>query len=317
MPDLSIIIPTYNRKDQLVKLIASILISDFPKENYEIIIIDDCSTDSTPEYIRKKFIDIANLSIYTKPENKRKSNSVNLGWHKAKGRFLFFIDDDTEIAPDTISQLYAASQNLGADYLFCPLMLYYDQPQKIWFAGLKLNFWATTGKFIYKNKQLADIITDKIETDAIITAFFVNKKIFDTIGGFNEKLFPFQFEELDFCVRAKTAGYKHFVITSAKLWHNHQTGNFINNPWRLYLEVKNRIISAKLWSQNRPQIIISHLFAMLIPISYLILKSSLFRDHYIACIKAVINGVYTGRTIAKNITPYYKRNFNDLKKEIC
>jgi len=316
MLKLSIIIPTYNRKKQLVRLIDTILISDFKKDDYEIIVIDDHSTDSTCKCIKEKFSHISDLTIITKKQNKRKSHSINIGFQKAKGEYLFFIDDDTIIDQQTIKNLYDFFRKNGNDYMLSPTMYYYDQPDKIWFAGLKMNFWTTGGKFFGKNNNQPQKLATQIKTDGIITAFMVNRQIFEKIGGFNESIFPFQFEELDYCIRAKFGGYTLLVIPKAKLWHDHQTGNFINNPWRLHLEVRNRIITAKLWSNNQFQIFISRLFSLARPIFYLVLKSTLYPANYLQSIKSICNGIYQGIIISQDLTPYYKRPLTKLKKEI-
>lgn len=52
---MSIIIPTHNRKEKVIRLINSVLASEYPMEKMEIIVVDDASTDGTYEYIQKKF----------------------------------------------------------------------------------------------------------------------------------------------------------------------------------------------------------------------------------------------------------------------
>jgi len=91
---VSVIIPTYNRKDLLTECIDSLLKQSYPKEDYEIIIIDDGSTDGT-EKIIQTLISANNYDIsYHRKERGGPSSALNLGIKKAGGKILAFIDDD-------------------------------------------------------------------------------------------------------------------------------------------------------------------------------------------------------------------------------
>ena len=275
--------------------------------------MDDKSTDDTLDILRKKFSEHENILIIEKNENKKKSDSVNLGYKKSRGDFLFFVDDDVVLAKNTISELLNFCLKNGEKSFASPIMYEFNDRNKVWFAGLKINFWTTTGKFLNRNLKENKIKKKIIKTDAILTAFMVPRMIFSDIGYFNTELFPFQFEEMDFCVRSGFAGYELSVVTSVKLWHDHEKGVFLNNPWRLHYEVRNRIISAKLWSKNYIQILISRIFSLIIPLSYIIIKTLLFRDNYFQSIKSIFLGIRDGIVISRKIKPYYKRSKEELK----
>lgn len=92
---ISIIIPTYNRKEAIIKLIDSL--SNQKNKNFEIIVIDDGSTDGTYD-ILKKSISIKNFSIY-RIKNSERGAARNFGATKSKGEYLNFFDSD-DIALD-------------------------------------------------------------------------------------------------------------------------------------------------------------------------------------------------------------------------
>jgi len=91
-PLISIIIPTYNRKNMLIRAINSIFKQNY--ENYEIIIIDDCSTDGTKEYIQSHFEDYSNVKYYRNSKNMNAGYNRNYGYKKSKGEYIIFLDDD-------------------------------------------------------------------------------------------------------------------------------------------------------------------------------------------------------------------------------
>ncbi|CUP17444.1 glycosyltransferase family 2 protein [Clostridium disporicum] len=88
---ISIIIPTYNRRLQLLECINSILKQTY--KNFEIIVVDDCSTDETEEYISKLLSD--NRIKYLKNlKNSGPGYSRKVGFEKSSGEFIIFCDDD-------------------------------------------------------------------------------------------------------------------------------------------------------------------------------------------------------------------------------
>lgn len=92
--ELSFIIPTYNRQTLLRRAINSIVISDIPRDDYEIIVIDDGS-DCDNSVVIDEFKDIVNIT-YHKYEKNTKSESLmrNTGLKKAIGKYIRFLDDD-------------------------------------------------------------------------------------------------------------------------------------------------------------------------------------------------------------------------------
>ncbi|MBP3708236.1 MAG: glycosyltransferase family 2 protein [Clostridia bacterium] len=89
---ISVIIPSYNRKDFIDRAINSVL-----KQNYkdiEIIIVDDGSTDGTFEYLKDKYAKLNNFRIYRNEKNSGAGFSRKVGYNKSNGNYLIFMDDD-------------------------------------------------------------------------------------------------------------------------------------------------------------------------------------------------------------------------------
>ena len=97
MPKVSVIIPTYNREKYVVKALDSVLSQNF--EDYEIIVVDDGSTDNTKEDL-KRYKDKIN---YIYQDNSGVSAARNTGIKLAKGEWLAFLDSDDEWMPDYLS----------------------------------------------------------------------------------------------------------------------------------------------------------------------------------------------------------------------
>ena len=90
---VSIIIPVYNRKNIIILTINSILKQTY--QNFEVIIVDDCSTDGTYDHLNKKFRDNNKIRLFkTKKNSGTCSYPRNLGLKKSKGQIICFCDSD-------------------------------------------------------------------------------------------------------------------------------------------------------------------------------------------------------------------------------
>jgi glycosyltransferase involved in cell wall biosynthesis len=108
---LSVIIPTYNRKEILDKSLAALFNQTYPKSNYEIIVIDDGSTDGT-ERKMKEIMENSSVSLkYFRQENKGPAAARNVGIKNAKGEILLFIGDDI-IATSNLIEEHVNYHNL-------------------------------------------------------------------------------------------------------------------------------------------------------------------------------------------------------------
>jgi len=103
-PFCSIIIPAYNEENTLEKTIKSAISLNYPKNKFEILIIDDGSTDKT-FYLAKKFEkEYSNVRAFTK-KNGGKASAMNFGIDKSKGEFVISFDADSMVTSDSLRQM--------------------------------------------------------------------------------------------------------------------------------------------------------------------------------------------------------------------
>ncbi|MEI8104201.1 MAG: glycosyltransferase, partial [Candidatus Moraniibacteriota bacterium] len=101
-PAVSVIIPAYNEERVIIQTIESILKSDYSQ--FDIIVVDDGSTDKTWNVVREKYAEHPTVRIFTK-KNGGKSSALNYGIAQTDAPFLVTLDADTQFQPDTISKL--------------------------------------------------------------------------------------------------------------------------------------------------------------------------------------------------------------------
>ena len=114
---VSFIIPLFNKEEFIANCISSVLKQTYP--NYEIIIIDDGSTDSSKDIINE-FRKGTDKIKYFYQENKGVSIARNKGIELCRGDFVLFLDADDSIAPEFVQNLISNYQE-GDDIVICGL----------------------------------------------------------------------------------------------------------------------------------------------------------------------------------------------------
>ena len=227
--DLSIIIVNWNVKDLLRDCLNSILTAtqSIPNLTTEIIVIDSASSDGSPQMVRTEF---PQIRLVASPENLGYAKGSNCGVELAQGCYLFLLNPDTIIAPDTLAHLvdYLDSQpNVGA---LGPQLLWPDgsvQSSRRRLPTLGSLFWESTllGQWFPNNRyiqryHLADQSADYTQSiDWIVgAAILIRRETWQQIGPIDEAFFMY-FEETDWCHRCIDAGWQIHYLPTAKVTH--------------------------------------------------------------------------------------------------
>lgn len=229
--DLSIIIVNWNVRPLLERCLESIF-KETKGLNYEIIVVDNASTDSSVEYLSGESHLLKSMTL------KKIFNKTNLGFAKAnnqalkiaEGEFILFLNPDTEILEQgIIKALKFMRENKDCGIMGCQLI---DANDKIQSSVRNFpNFLAQILIFLklhhffpkllpLKKYFLSDFDYDKEqEVEQVMGAFLMTRrKIIDAIGGFDENFFLW-FEEVDFCKRVKEAGWRVIYNPNIKIRH--------------------------------------------------------------------------------------------------
>jgi len=116
-PLISVIITTYNRAHLLPKAIHSVLNQTY--NNFELIIVDDCSTDNTKEIV-KSFTD-SRIVYHRQLKNQGPLVALNTGWDLARGKYSCKLDDDDELLPsalETVINKFGELSSKGLGFLW-------------------------------------------------------------------------------------------------------------------------------------------------------------------------------------------------------
>ena len=217
--ELSIIIVNYKSEPYLEKCLLSFLGEKLSKINFEIIIVNN-DKNADLNWISKKF---PHTFIINSPQNKGFGAGNNLGAKMARGELIFFLNPDTEVEKVDFEKIFLLFQKdcfLGV--LGVGVISFLGEFQK-WIFGEEIGFWNLLKNnlkfFSSKNKQNYNKIQ---KTDWVSgVAFFIRKKTFFEIGGFDENFFMY-FEDMDLCRRIRLAGKK--VLYYPKFLVKHRGG---------------------------------------------------------------------------------------------
>lgn len=235
---VAIIVLNWNNYEDTVKCIHSVQKITYP--NYEIILVDNGSTNDSQKILEKEFPD---LKLIQTGKNLGYSGGNNQGIRHALEHgadLVWILNPDTAVAADALEKMMQEVNEPGVGVV-APKIYFYDSPNKVWFVGGNLNM--RTGQVGHKHEGEVDDgqfdKEDKLEW-ATGASLLVKREVLKKIGLFDEKYFLF-YEDVDLCVRARRAGFKVAFAPKAKIWHEVGTTVGKNNPNNGYYRTRNRL----------------------------------------------------------------------------
>ncbi len=160
MPFFSIVIPTYNRENCILNTLETVFNQKF--KSYEVIVVDNCSTDQT-ELVLEKFIRSGQITFIKHDKNYERAKSRNTGMKAAKGAFLTFLDSDDFMYPTNLQDAYDFIQSNPESKIFYSLSEVVNEaknrirfkPQKHSPSAVEMiskgNFLSCIGDFIHRD----------------------------------------------------------------------------------------------------------------------------------------------------------------------
>ena len=225
-PLLSVVIVNYNGKEYVDTCVASVFQCGFSP--LEVIVVDNGSRDGSVEYLREKYQDFGErFVIVPLPKNYGPSRARNEGVKKARGTYLGFLDNDTEVAKnwaETAVVEFERDKTLGI--IQCKLILAKER-NKLDYVGEYLG----QNGFLVQRAQGGEIdrgqYDQKVEILAAKSAgMFMRKETFDRIGGFDPDYFIYV-EETDLGWRSWLAGYRAIYVPQSVVYHEFGTSTLI------------------------------------------------------------------------------------------
>ena len=226
MPDLSVIIVNWNVRDLLRRCLHSILAS-LPACQLEIIVVDNGSTDGSPEMVRTEF---PQVHLMANPDNRGFTAANNQGLAVARGRYVLLLNPDTEVVGDALETLVAFADAHPDVGVVGPQLLNPDgtvQSSRRRFPTQATALLESTWLQPYAPRRLLaryyvlDRPDDEVQDVDWVTgaALMARREAVEQVGPLDEGFFMYS-EELDWCRRFRAAGWRVIYLPTARIIHH-------------------------------------------------------------------------------------------------
>ena len=312
---VSIIIPHFNGLEIIDDCLSSL--EKVTYDDYEIIIINNHSTDQSIHHIQTKFNEIQIIDL---SQNKGYAGGCNAGAKEASGEYLVFLNNDTIHNADWIEPLVEymdANNNIASCQ---PKIMNYFNQDNFDYAGASGGFLDVLSFPFCRGRILFDIEKDDKQYDTIRnifwasgTAFITRKDIFLNIGGFDETMFA-HMEEIDYHWKCHLMGYDVASVPDSVVFHKGGRTLDYYSPFKTYLNHRNSFLLL-LTNFSIPFALlfsIPRLFLELVSVIYELCLGRVY--HSFSILKSLIWLILNPHVIIKRIICNNRiRKINDFK----
>ncbi len=209
---VSFVIPTYNGKSFIDTCIQSIKKQTYT--NYEIIVIDDASSDESVDYLRSTWHDIHVIQLQ---KNSGFCHAVNTGITSSSGKYVALINNDIELDPDWLSSMVSALQSQKNAFSISSKILNFHERDKIDDAGDIYTREGRAFKRGYGQNSTHYIDRGEVFSSSGAASLF-NADILKNVGLFDES-FTAYLDDVDIGFRARLMGYINYFEPNAIAYH--------------------------------------------------------------------------------------------------
>ncbi len=251
----SIIVATFNRLDELQELLVSAENLDFSEDQFEVLIADDGSTDSTQEYFKNRQ---SSIQIrYIRQHNQGPGEARNFGMRHANGEYFIFVDSDCLLPPKWLKVIDQALSLYKYDAFGGPDTYHESFSDLLKAINYSMTSFIGTGGTRGSKKSVAKFYPRSFNMG-------IHKKIFDNIGGMNKLRHG---QDMDFSARIYQAGYNVGLIPEAYVYHKRRT-----SLWKFFKQVFNWGVARINLGRTHPSLLKAvHFLPSLIILSLIVL----------------------------------------------
>jgi glycosyltransferase involved in cell wall biosynthesis len=247
LPFMSIVVITYNGASNLPAILNSLINQSYPDNSYEIILVDDGSTDNTPD-IAKEFPTICYVR-HTK--NKGISAARNAGLNACRGDIYVSFDDDCIAESDWLYEiargytlgnpvgvggmLMISHSRLGITSRYLSMCDYYLGPRQLYADEQNLSAWHRLRRYLMTGLRPPLQAKERVEVDELYGA---NSSfpcvVLKAVGGWRTEMSGIEDRDLSHRIREEFPGRPFYQISNAKLMHTgqHRLGQYLMRPLR-------------------------------------------------------------------------------------
>lgn len=201
-PDVSIVIPVHNKLELTYHCLASLILAA-NKASFEVIVVDDCSTDRTQELPDL----VENLRVIVNETNLGFLRNCNKAAQQAKGSYLVMLNNDTEVTSGWLDELVETFERFDGVGMAGSKLIYPDGKLQeaggiVWGNGQPWNLGNRDNPQApeWNYARQADYLSG--------AAIMLSRKVWDEVGGFSDEFAPAYYEDTDLAFKVRAQGYK-------------------------------------------------------------------------------------------------------------
>jgi len=228
--DVGVAIVCHNNRDQLQLALASLEAAGCPRSR--VLVVDVASTDGTVAWLRQAYPEVR---LRVLDRNDGPSPGRNVGIRETREPYVFLMDADVQVEPDTIQRLRAALAEDAAVKIGSPVVVHAGDPARIQYAGGSLHFICEAIN-PWLDRPLADRGCGRADVGVAPTCgLLLDREAALEVGLFDERYFIGK-EDGDFTHRVRLAGYRILELPDAIVRHQSRP----RGDWLFYYQIRNR-----------------------------------------------------------------------------
>jgi len=241
-PLISIITINYNQLGVTCEMLDSIEHLGYP--NIEVIVVDNQSTENPFNHLHLNY---PSVKCIVSDTNLGFAGGNNLGIAEAKGEYLFFVNNDTELTEGMLQPLLAMFDKITNLGVVCPKICYFpeDRAKKdiIQYVGATpISTYTARNKIIGEKELDNGQYKYPMETPyAHGAAMLVSREVIEKVGMMPEDFFLY-YEELDWCEQIRNGGFEIYVEPKSMIYHKESISVGKASPFKTYYLTRNRIL---------------------------------------------------------------------------
>ncbi len=245
MPKVATIVLNWNQSGLTLACLASLVRVDYAE--HAITVVDNGSTDGSVAAFREQY---PLLTVLENAENLGYTGGNNVGLRHAlnsNADYLLVLNNDTEVAPDLIRLLVDAAEADPSVGMVGPTIYYCSRPDTVWSAGGMIDWRNGRTAMVGLNERDAGQFGGVPREVDFITgcAMLVRRSVLESVGLLDDRFFAY-YEDTEWCVRTRRAGFKIIHVPAAKVWHKISPETQMDSPTVRYYMARNRLLFMRL-----------------------------------------------------------------------
>ena len=241
-----IVIPTWNRRDDLLECLDSLKSVEY--DPFHILIIDNASEDGSADEVNRKY---PQYQVIRLKENIGAPAASNIGFELALSNgaeFILRLDSDTVVPPDFLTPLTNHLTENPITGIVSPKIFFYNSTDEVWYDGVDAHPFHFGAIHSRQNPQPSHAPNKAKVVDYVWgAAMLIRKEVLLETGGFDTDFFIY-YEEIDFCKRVQALGYSLAYMPDSHILH--KVGSAKHNAWTAYQWNKSKMLLFRKHARN-------------------------------------------------------------------